>query len=113
MTKNILRIMNNRGRYFNVRIVFRGDCYGLDYCLTHIQDNPLVEFYDETYIDKFGELGQFISRYSVSTLLDNKQGYGLNLDGGIFEWSIDGETMDLVREWLLSMTKPAIHFIKY
>ena len=31
---------------FNVRIVNNGEKYGREFCLTHDEDKPMVEFYD-------------------------------------------------------------------
>ena len=44
-----------------VRIVEKGDKYGLKDGLTHEGDEPLVEFYDTRY--EHTNLGQFVSRY--------------------------------------------------
>ena len=86
-----------------VRIVRKGDRYGLNDCLTHGETRPLVEFYDGRFTDKFGERGQFISRYYASTLLDDcvRLGQrGLILDGGVAEWKIDGPTMAGILRWI-------------
>ena len=56
-------------------------------------DEPIVEFYD---INSFG---QFVSAYYVSTTLKG-WGYGLDLDGGIYSWTIDGPNMDAIRAWI-------------
>jgi hypothetical protein len=84
---------------FNVRIVRKGDKYGLDFCLTHKQDDSLVEFYDVRY--PHTEFGQFVSRYYVSTILERERN-GLCLDGGVPDWSISANDMDIVRAWLVS-----------
>lgn len=84
---------------FNVRIVRKGDHYGLDFCLTHSKDEPLVEFYDARY--PHTEFGQFVTRYYVSTILERERN-GLCLDGGIPEWSVSANDMDIVRAWLVS-----------
>ena len=54
---------------WKVKIVFKGDSYGLDNCLTHKKDEPLVEFYDLENKEKFGDEGQFVSRYCLGTIL--------------------------------------------
>lgn len=78
------------GRPFTVRIVREGDCYGLDDCLTHDDTDPLVEFYDASADpDKFGPQGQFVSRYYLSTLLEETDGErGIGLEGDLDYWSI-------------------------
>ena len=91
---------------FNVRIVNKGDKYGLDNCLTHEGDKPLVEFYDTRY--PHTEFGQFVSRYYVETIL-NDDGYGpkdcgLILHGGVPEWTLSAKDMDTVRNFLKEVT---------
>lgn len=88
---------------FNVRIVFKGDAYGLNGCLTHEKDEPLVEFYDSRY--PHTEWGQFVSRYYVSTILQRRND-GLCLDGGVEAWSVCAKDMATVRTWLYNKTKP-------
>ena len=87
---------------FNVRVVTKGDKYGRDFCLTHNEDKPLVEFYDARY--PHTEFGQFVSRYYVETILgDDDYGpknSGLSLDGGIPEWTVPASDMNTVRYWL-------------
>ena len=90
---------------FNVRIVRMGDKYGRNYCLTHGEDKPLVEFYDSRY--PHTEYGQFVSRYYVCTLLETSEGHGnrgLCLDGGVPSWTVSAEDMDTVREYLREQT---------
>jgi hypothetical protein len=85
---------------FTLRLVRKGDRYGRDFCLTHDQDEPLIEFYDGRY--PHSEYGQLVSRYNVSTLLgDNKlAGCGLCLDGGVPNWVLDKDTLQVVVQWL-------------
>ena len=97
-----LKIKNTTTRVpFTARIVNKGDRYGADMCLTHKEAAPLIEFYDARYpFDKApdGEvLGQFVSRYYVDTLrADSGKDRGLNLDGGIADWSLDVPAMHAV-----------------
>lgn len=94
------------------RLVFEGDNYGLNHCLEHDEADPMVEFYDmdsgaaqkmrasddpQTRFEG-EEYGQFVSRYSFSTLneTDWSKSSGLNLDGGIPRWSVSGGYMDQV-----------------
>ena len=97
---------------FNVRILRKGDKYGRDFCLTHDEDKPLVEFYDGRY--PHCEYGQFVTRYYVSTILGtDKWGRGaggLILDGGIPAWTVSAEDMDTVREYL--RTETDLHVLK-
>lgn len=77
---------------FTMRVVGDGDRYGRGMSLTHTGPDPLVEFYDRRWDhdrDPDGlMLGQFISRYRLSTLLEpGRDGAtvfetGITLDGG-------------------------------
>ena len=106
------------GVEFNVALVEYGDRYGLDDCIVHDgtgrgknfvhgmvlppkpDSDALVEFYDTRY--SHTEFGQFISRYSSKTLLNETDGYGrklgsgLCLDTGVPAWSVDRESMLVV-----------------
>lgn len=86
-------IQNRDGRRFLVRVVEKGDRYGLDDCLTHDEADPLIEFYDLTYTEKFGPRGQFVSRYYASTLAEDAKPYSLTLDGGVPVWWVDAEAL--------------------
>lgn len=98
----IARVVNDAGRAFHVRLVRHGDRYGLNDCLVHDKVDPLVEFYDATYENdrRFTPgLGQFASRYSLSTLTGNPGGYGndhlhsprgIALCGHVPEWTVTG-----------------------
>lgn len=98
----LLSVKNELGVPFKVRVVQPGERYGRDNCQVHDDMDPLVEFYDERfpfYTDPEGVvLGQFVSRYSASTIA-NAAG-GLQLDGGIAEWRVSSTDMDKVRAWL-------------
>ena len=101
--KNTLTVTSAKnGLTFNVRIVNPGDGYGLItdgvYALTNKSEMALVEFYDARY--PHTEFGQFVSRYWMDTLAEHTPGEGLNLDGGIPDWKVDGPAMDLVIAWL-------------
>jgi hypothetical protein len=59
---------------------------------------PLVEFYDKRYAHTPD--GQFVSRYDLLSIMEQSRFAGLNLDGGIPAWTVDGDSMSLVRKWL-------------
>lgn len=89
---------NDHGRSFAVVVVTEGESYGLNDCLTHDKSDPLVEFYDTKHAGKHDgwDLGQFVSRYHLTTLLglDGWGGgpaHGINLDGRVECWSINAE----------------------
>jgi hypothetical protein len=86
---------------FNVRIVNTGDKFGRNDCLVNSK-GAMVEFYDTRYTDSdFADRGQFVSRYYVSTLLeDNQYPNGLCLDGGITEWSVSADGMKQVLKYI-------------
>jgi len=84
---------------FYVRIVRDGDKYGMNDCLRHTGE-PMAEFYDTRH--GIGR-GQFVQRYYVETLLAS--GGGLMLMGGVPEWSLSGEDMKIVREFLTNEVK--------
>jgi hypothetical protein len=85
-----------------VRIVHQGDHYGRNLCLVHEKPEPMVEFYDTRYL--FSDLGQFVSRYNLSTLLDNHPfGHGLCLDGGEPDWTLSDACFGKVQGWLKNL----------
>ena len=96
------RIMTDRGVTFNVRMVYRHHLYGLNDCLVHEEDEPLVEFYDARWAWEkgFGCDGQFVARYYATTLLERDQNYGLALYGRERDWVVDAKTMAEVLEWI-------------
>lgn len=87
---------------FTMRVVGDGDRYGRGMYLTHTGPDPLVEFYDRRWDqdrDPDGLLlGQFVSRYRLSTLLEpGRDGTtvfetGITLDGGN-AWRVGPEGM--------------------
>lgn len=88
----IFQVTNVYKVTFNVRLVQKGDEYGLDNKLTHDEDEPLVEFYDTRY--PHTEFGQFISRYYRKTLLGSPSvEHGLDLHGGERAWVLSPKNM--------------------
>jgi hypothetical protein len=111
--KTQVATVTNRGNglSFNVVVVAEGDAYGLNDCKTHGEEDPLVEFYDARY--PHTEHGQFVSRYCLSTLL-GKDGFsspvrnaGLNLDGGVDDWSIDRAAVNAAMDAVEAHLAPA------
>lgn len=86
---------------FVAKIIETGDRYGLNGCLKHNQEEPLVEFYDGRSTFDEPE-GQFISHYYVSTLLERPFGdpRGLLLDTGSKDWVLSISEIQLVSFWL-------------
>jgi hypothetical protein len=56
-----------------------------------------VEFYDARF--PHTRYGQFVSRYYADTLLTGRL-RGLNLNGGVPNWSIDADTWTTIEQWL-------------
>ena len=99
-----LKIISNKIPFL-VNIVEKSENYGLNNCLTHDKVDPLIEFYDQRYMHT--PLGQFVSRYYMSTLLDDKdQHSGLDLQGNVPDWKIDAKQMKIVRDWLSHENTP-------
>ena len=84
---------------FNVRIVTPGQGYGRGFRLAAAE--TFVEFYDNRYPDPdFGVYGQFVSRYFLTTIAEDKFPEGLSLDGGVPEWWVSAEDMEVVVAFL-------------
>ncbi len=72
------------------------------------ETEPTVEFFDRRVgvRNGFSEHGQFVSCYTLSTLVDGsgavRQG-PITLHGGVPAWTIDAATMWLVGTWLTCM----------
>lgn len=90
-----------------IRLVQFGDNYGQRDKLIHDNVDPMVEFFDTRF--PHTPLGQFVSRYYLSTLLERQDNVGLCLDGGVPSWSVSAVAMAEVYQWLLEVaeTPPA------
>jgi hypothetical protein len=99
-------VKNANDKKFFVHILFKGDRYGRNDCLTHDKSEPLVEFYDYDYANRngFGPRGQFVSRYYASDLVTGDLHRPLLLHGGEPSWEVDGASMFKVRETLRNLT---------
>ncbi len=99
----VARVVNAKGRAFNVRLVCCGERYGLNDGLVHDKDDPLVEFWDATYEHdpRFSPgLGQFASRYYLSTFAGSdrrRNVVGLDLCGHVDAWKLTaGNVVDAI-----------------
>lgn len=101
----VTSVTNGNGLSFAVRLVEKGDKYGRNLCLPHDEDRPMVEFFDMRY--PHTELGQFVSRYYADTLMKHGFRRGLDLDSGVPDWSVDGDAMVYVIQWLSEVTEYA------
>lgn len=85
---------------FIVRLVMKGERYGRDWCLTHNENKPLVEFYigKQNVKRATSKTRGFVSRYYLETLTAQTDAYlGLCLHGGgLYEPSINigGEALE-------------------
>lgn len=95
---------------WRVHLVKEGEHYGANNSLVHNEKDPLVEFWDmSTDKAKFSE-GQFVSRYYLSTLLDNKWGSSLDemvagnrafcLDADVPSWIVAPADLKDIAAWL-------------
>lgn len=96
MDERIIDITTKRGIPFRVVYGHR------KYRNGELSKTPVVAFYDRRY--DFDTHGQFVSDYDRETLLERHGGYGLNLDGGVPNWSVDASAMYVVMTWLNHMT---------
>lgn len=88
------------GIKFVSRRIDRGMRYGLDNCILHDKDETLIEFYDSRF--PHCEYGQFVSRYYLTTLQKHGPECGLDLHGGVGDWKIDAESLQLVLSKLIA-----------
>jgi hypothetical protein len=96
MHNTLLTLTADNGIPFTMRVVRTGDRYGKDMQTTN-GGSPMVEFYDARYpfdTDPDGRvLGQFVTRYNYTGMgARADQPTGLNLDGGVPDWTLDRET---------------------
>ena len=102
---SIMKMVSQADTPWTIRTVHYGMPYGLQMCMTNIDEEPLVEFYDGDHPFQSDEkgvmLGQFVSRYKVSTLLSQHQGLGLMLDGGVSKWQLSSNDMEKVRAFIV------------
>lgn len=109
---------------WRVHLIYPGERYGLDGCLTyelnaysgapaaaHRASYPLVEFYDTSLDAARFPGGQFVSRYYMTDLLEDnsiavsldtmlKNGNPFSLDGGIPAWTVEGDDLAKVNDFL-------------
>lgn len=92
------------GLTWTVRLVRKGDRFGLDLRLVHEDDDPMVEFYDCRYPEPWNDhpWGQFASSYYLSTLEKHPVDAGINLHNGVPDWSVSAEFVSVVMNWLTS-----------
>lgn len=105
---------------WRVHLVMPGDRYGVDDSVEyrdaeaqeHGESLPLVEFYDVSQDPARFPGGQFVSRYYMSTLFDERwnvpinamadEGLSFSLDAGIPSWTIEGSDLNAIGSFLAS-----------
>lgn len=98
-TEEVLLRDRESGRLWKVRIVLPGGRYGRENVLFHVEQDPLIEFWD---MGQFNGQGQFVSRYYWSTLdkdKDRLQLHGLDLQGDEPAWKVSGQFMTQMFNW--------------
>lgn len=105
-----------------VRVVRPNERYGRNYCLVNESSESLVEFYslgdyrvpndngdlviDEKKKQDLREafpIGQFVSRYYLSTLLEHNLDVGLSLEGSVKSWTLYADAFAQIYGWLISL----------
>ena len=99
-----LQVVNRVGVQFNVTLEEKNEEYYelFPHAKQYETGELVVCFYDNRYFKDHNELGQFVSSYYISTFNEVDDNYGLNLDGGIDDWSISGKNIAEVKEWISS-----------
>lgn len=96
MDERIMDIVTDRGIPFRVVYGHR------KYRNGELSKSPVVAFYDRRY--DFDTHGQFVADYGRETLLErHSKGWGLDLDGGVPNWTVDASAMYVVMTWLNHM----------
>jgi hypothetical protein len=96
----MLEITNDAGRTFRVTCVRKGERYGLNDCLVHDQDEPLVEFEDVTSLSKPAAEHLIVARYPARVILQKEAGDDLWLYGRTLIWRIGPHEIRKMQEWL-------------
>jgi hypothetical protein len=97
----LLQVQNEAGRRFEVRCIRRGDRYGLNGCLVHDKDDPVVEFTDVTPPGGPGPAAEplFVARFPAKTFLGRDDGE-VWLFGRDVAWRLAPWQVQQIREWL-------------
>jgi hypothetical protein len=96
----MLHITNEAGCTFRVRCVRKGQRYGLNDCLVHDRDEPLVEFTDVTPGAPAACGHHFVARYLAGAVLHWPDGEDLWLHGRALAWRLCPAQVRQVQGWL-------------
>lgn len=103
MTVAYLDVTARNGVPFRVVYIPAGDPNpNNEYRSRYSETKSVVEFFDHRHTGpRFTPDGQFVSNYYVDMLLANGiPNHGLDLDGGIPDWTVDVDTYRKVLAWL-------------
>lgn len=87
-----------------VNLVKPGEKYGQGGGVVNVGNATIVEFYDLRHpgfalANPENIPGQFISRYLSNTIMEIDED-GLNLDGGVPEWTVDKAAIKRIQQWI-------------
>lgn len=88
--KKILSVVNDFRVTFNIRIVSKGDHYGLGDKLIYENDRECIEFYDSRFTN-IHKLGQFIACYDIDSILEHKG--KLLLYTSVSDWQVSHQNI--------------------
>ena len=102
MSKTVFSVKNDFGIVFNIKIVRDGEKqHSVNGELVH-SGKPIVEFYDKRF--EHTPLGQYVSSYYVSTILEIGENEGLCLHPGSKDWCLSDWKMNQVKYHLLNIS---------
>lgn len=96
----LIHVMNEAGRRFAVRCIRKGDRYGLNGCLVHDGEEPLVEFLDVTPEGGPGPMAEpgFVARFPARAVLNREA--DLWLFGRDLAWRLSPDQVRQVGDWV-------------
>ena len=106
---------------WRVHIVEPGGRYGVNNNVVNRDNESLVEFWDMSVQKATFPDGQFVSRYGLETLLEDKWGPGpddfmrggLCLDADVPSWSVSSDDMKTFYSWLkIRDLQPGEHYVE-
>ncbi|MFG8364956.1 hypothetical protein ACEOSU_19715 [Pseudomonas aeruginosa] len=88
------RLITAEGIPFRVALVLSGKSAD-----ENVASEPLIQFFDMRHWPEKG--GQKVSSYHLSTFLESDAAErGLNLDGGVADWTLDPASVKAVIDWV-------------
>lgn len=98
------QVTNQVGRRFEVRCIGKGTRYGLNDCLLHDRDDPLIEFTDVTPPGGLAPVAEpgFVARFPAAAFL-GRGGADVWLFGRDVAWRLSPEQVRQVTEWIQAL----------